>query len=185
MNAKNRIIIYIYRDHVLESLPYIDTTASIQLMRDQLISELIPKDVADSWLTSLSFIPRPDEETLETFYTLIQYGQKKIDPEYVLSSTAVVHTFCRYNSECEKNEKVKQIVKFLQDEFLKLLAMKNFQRSTKERLIVLLKGLGNIGIMSDDFIVKLKQMIWDEKIPEEIHTYAVLSFRRTDCNKHK
>jgi len=41
-------------------------------MRDQIVNEKLTKQMAYSWMRSLSFITRPDEETLETFYTILE-----------------------------------------------------------------------------------------------------------------
>ncbi|EDW76449.2 uncharacterized protein Dwil_GK14654 [Drosophila willistoni] len=174
------------RNHVLESLPYIGSTASYQVMRDQIVTEKLTKEMAYSWMTSLSFITRPDDETLETFYTILEYAKNKLDPEYTLGATAVVHSYCKHHENCEENLKVQQIVNLLETEFLSLYQKYRGERKQRERLIVLLKGLGNIGAISEKFAQHLQGIIKDNvKTPVEIRLQAVLAFRRVDCLKYR
>lgn len=169
----------------MESLPYIGSTASYQLMRDQIISNAIPKRLAHSWMTSLSFIQRPDEETLETFFTILEFSRKKVDPEYTLGASAVIHSFCRHNENCGENLKVQRIVNLLETEFLSLFNMYRGERRTRERMIVILKGLGNIGVMSEPFAAQLQEIITQNLTSLEIRLQAVIAFRRVDCMKYR
>lgn len=157
----------------------------MQIMRDQMVGEAVTKSMALSWMGSLSFMSRPSPEMLEAFYTLISYGQRKNYPEYILGSTAVVHTFCRQNTNCEEYEEVRNIIKLLEYEFLENFKENTDDRRIKEKLVVLLKGLGNIGIMSDAFVYRLQQIIPNDGVNIEIRIQAILSFRRLDCGKHR
>ncbi|XP_046812149.1 apolipophorins [Lucilia cuprina] len=173
------------KNHVLESLPYIGSTASYQLMRDQIIANAIPKRLAHSWMTSLSFIQRPDEETLETFFTILEFSRKKVDPEYTLGASAVIHSFCRHNENCGENLKVQRIVNLLETEFLSLFNMYRGERRTRERMIIILKGLGNIGVMSQPFAAQLQEIITQNITAMEIRLQAVIAFRRVDCMAYR
>ncbi|XP_055847743.1 uncharacterized protein LOC129913211 [Episyrphus balteatus] len=173
------------KNHVLESLPYIGSTASYQLMRDQIVSNTIPKQLAQSWMTSLAFIQRPDDETLETFYTILDFSKKKIDAEYTLASTAAIHSYCRHNPDCGSNEKIQKIINLLETEFLSLFNMYKHERRTHDRLMVILKGLGNIGVLSEPFAEQLKELITENITPVDIRLQSVLAFRRVDCQKYK
>lgn len=173
------------RNHVLESLPFIGSTASYQLMRDQIVANAIPKNLAHSWMTSLSFIQRPDEETLETFFTILEFSRKKLDPEYTLGASAVVHSFCRHNDNCYESLKVQRIVNLLETEFLSLFNMYRGERRTRERMIVILKGLGNIGVMSQPFAAQLQEIIVQGLTCLEIRIQAVIAFRRVNCMMYR
>lgn len=50
--------IYIFRNHILESLPYIGSTASVEMMAQEIVKKSVNKEIAQKWLTSLSFLPR-------------------------------------------------------------------------------------------------------------------------------
>ncbi|XP_034669576.1 uncharacterized protein LOC117902369 [Drosophila subobscura] len=173
------------RNHVLESLPYIGSTASYQVMRDQIVGEKLPKHMAHSWMTSLSFITRPDEQTLETFYTILEYAKHRLDPEYTLGATAVVHSYCKHHEACEESLRVQQIINLLETEFLSRFQMYKGERKHRERLVVLLKGLGNIGVISAAFAEQIQDMIRDDAVPVDLRLQAILAFRRADCLKYR
>lgn len=46
------------RNHVLDSLPYISSTASVQVMKDQIVKKLVPQETVSKWMTSLAFLVR-------------------------------------------------------------------------------------------------------------------------------
>ncbi|XP_051858776.1 uncharacterized protein LOC117563530 [Drosophila albomicans] len=173
------------KNHVLESLPYIGSTASYQVMRDQIVNEKLSKQMAHNWMTSLSFITRPDEQTLETFYTILDYARNKLDPEYTLGSTAVVHSYCRHHENCEENLRIAKIINLLETEFLSQFKRYRGDRKQHERLTVLLKGLGNIGIMTNDFAIQLQSIINDNTVPINIRLQSIFSFRRVNCQRHR
>ncbi|EDW03099.1 uncharacterized protein LOC6561417 [Drosophila grimshawi] len=173
------------KNHVLESLPYIQSTASYQVMRDQIVNEKLSKEKAQSWMTSLSLIRRPDAETLETFYTILDYARKKLEPEYTLGATAVVHSYCKHHENCEEDLKVTQIVNLLETEFVTQFKKYRGNRKQRERLIILLKGLGNIGVMSTGFVEQLQLIIKDIVVPVDIRLQSILAFRRVNCLKYR
>lgn len=47
-----------FRNHILESLPYIGSTASVEMMAQEINKKSISDTTAQKWLTSLSFLPR-------------------------------------------------------------------------------------------------------------------------------
>lgn len=170
---------------MLESLPYIGSTASYKVMRDQIVNEKLSKEMAHSWMTSLSFITRPDEDTLHTFYSILDYARNKLDPEYTLGATAVVHSFCRHHENCEENLKVMQIITLLETEFSSKFKRYRGDRKQRERLIIVLKGLGNIGVISDDFAKELQSIIQNNAIEVNIRLQSILAFRRVSCLKYR
>ncbi|XP_017105517.3 uncharacterized protein Apoltp [Drosophila bipectinata] len=173
------------RNHVLESLPYIGSTASYKVMRDQIVDAKVTKEMAHSWMTSLSFITRPDEETVETFYSILDFAKNKKDPEYTLGATAVVHSFCKHHENCEENLRVQQVINLLETEFLTLYNLFKGDRRHRDRMVVLLKGLGNVGVLSPQFVEHLEWVIRDGVAPVDIRLQAILAFRRVDCPRYR
>lgn len=43
---------------MLDSLPYISSTASVQVMKDQIVKNLVPKETVSKWMASLAFLVR-------------------------------------------------------------------------------------------------------------------------------
>nr|XP_036224407.1 apolipophorins isoform X1 [Bactrocera oleae]XP_036224408.1 apolipophorins isoform X1 [Bactrocera oleae] len=173
------------KNHVLDALPYIGSSASYQLMRDQLLTNSVSKNLALNWIKSLSFIRRPDEDTVETFYTILEFSRVKDEPEYTLCTTAVIRSFCLYNSNCKKNMRVKLITNSLETEFVKIFNSFRGERRLYERLIVIMKGLGNIGVLSEQFIAQMQKIILDENVLLNLRLESVYIFRRTDCVLHR
>lgn len=141
---------------MLESLPYIGSTASVQIMRDQIVKDAVTTEMAQSWLSSLTFLPRfaflllqlcggeyftlffclkrPDEEVLEVFYSLLKFGAIHGDPKFVLTATTVAHTFCRNHPGCESSKGIQDIVDFLDTELKSELEKDVQQRIVRERV---------------------------------------------------
>ncbi|XP_053697453.1 uncharacterized protein LOC128744450 [Sabethes cyaneus] len=174
------------KNHVLESLPYIGSPASVTLMKDQIIKEQIPADLAKKWMESFAYLTRPDEEVLEAMLELLEYGKENGEKSYILSATSVVHTFCAVHADCTNNDAVQSIVQFLETDLLeKLHNGPNLSRKLRENIIILLKGLGNTGVINTPFYHELREIIENDKLPMEIRLQAVYTYRRHDCVRSK
>ncbi|GAB0088507.1 uncharacterized protein DMENIID0001_029540 [Sergentomyia squamirostris] len=173
------------RTHVLDSLPYIGSTASVLIMRDQIIRKAISPQISQNWVSAIAYIPHPDEEVVGAMLSLIKHGKDISDPSYILAATAVVHTFCKYNSYCEESENVRKVVEYLEEEVERERSHSEYRRRTRESLLVALKGLGNIGIVTESLDEILQEIIEDPTIPLEIRIQAIYVYRRTDCDKSK
>uniref|UniRef100_W8B060 Vitellogenin n=1 Tax=Ceratitis capitata TaxID=7213 RepID=W8B060_CERCA len=173
------------RNHVLDSLPYAGSSASLQLMRDQLLTNGVSKKMAISWLKSISFLQRPDDETVETIYTIFEFSRTKDEPEYTLCTSAVIHSYCRYNTDCISNMRVKWITEALEREFINIFNSFRGERRLYERMVVILKGLGNIGLLSEHFVEQLQKIIGNEKEMLQLRLESIYTFRRVNCIAHR
>lgn len=175
------------RKHVLESLPFIGSVASIELMKDLITGAIksteVTRELEEVWMNSMFYLPRPEVSTINTMFSLIQHYEVKQNPIFVLIPSAVTHTFCKYNSDCKNVVVVMNIVKFLEGIATKSLDGELSDRKTYENLLVGLKGLGNIGIVSKQFEGILKGLIIDEDINDDVKLQAVQVFRKTNCDK--
>lgn len=175
------------RKHVLESLPFIGSVASVELMKD-LITGLLPSkelnaEMEDVWMNSMFYLPRPEESTMNTMFNLIQHYENKRNPIYVLIPSSVTYTFCKYHSDCRNVPIVMNIVKYLEEMATKSLARDLTLKENYESLLVALKGLGNVGIFSRQFEARLKDLVIDELIGEDIKLQAIEVFRKTYCGQ--
>lgn len=117
---------------------------------------------------------------LQAIFTLIKYGKKLNQNEFTLRGTAVAHTFCIQNSECELNEEISKIIEFLEKDVLTNL--KNVdKRKNREGIMTSLKGLGNIGVISEEFTEQIRDVIQNDDLPVEIRLEAVYVHRKMDC----
>lgn len=48
----------LHRNHILESLPYIGSAASVKMMTSEIIKKSVSPGITQKWLTSMSFLPR-------------------------------------------------------------------------------------------------------------------------------
>lgn len=175
------------RKHVLESLPFIGSVASVELMKDLItgvlkLSEVTP-EIEEIWMNSMFYLPRPEESTIATMFSLIQYYEERQNPIFVLIPSSVTHTFCKYNNDCKSSVIVMNIVKYLEGMATKGLAGDMNDRKTYESLIVALKGLGNIGIVSKQFERTLEDLVIDELRSDDVKLQAIQVFRKTNCDR--
>lgn len=175
------------RKHVLESLPFIGSVASVELMKDLITgaiksTELTP-EMEETWMNSMFYLPRPEVSTVNTMFSLIQHYEVKQNPIFVLIPSAVTHTYCKYNNDCRNVVVVMNIVKYLEGIATKNLAGDLNDRRTYENLLVGLKGLGNIGIVSNQFEGILKNLIIDDDIIDDVKLQAIQVFRKTNCDR--
>lgn len=53
------------------------------------------------------------------------------------------------------------------------------------QIIVLLKGLGNVGVVSNHMIDKLQEIIHNDDLSIDIRLEAIFAHRRLDCSKSR
>lgn len=174
------------RQHIVESLPFIGSVASVELMKDIITGvtktiKLTP-EIEEIWMNSIFYLPRPEESTLTSMFDLIQHYEVDKNPIFVLIPTAVVHTFCKFN-ECRNYSIVMNIVRYLEELAANLSGEDLNDKQNNERLIVAMKGLGNIGILSRQFQSELKTLIIDNEKKNDVKLQAIQTFRKTDCDK--
>jgi Domain of unknown function (DUF1943)/Domain of Unknown Function (DUF1081)/Lipoprotein amino terminal region len=120
---------------------------------------------------------------LQAMYTLVEYGNTRNELEFTLGATAVAHTYCRQNPDCEDNKHIKRIVKFLVGEVMTNVRNNTNNRMMASKVMVSLKGLGNIGVVGKQLQESLLNIILDENVLLELRLQSVLVFRKTDCFK--
>ena len=174
------------RTHVLESLPFMGSVASVELMKDLITgtlksNELTP-EIVEFWMNSIFYLPRPEESTLETMFSLIQHYEVDNKPIFILIPSAVVHTFCKHN-ECRNYEIVMNIVKYLEDKAMRIMTQDLNDNKNLETFLVAMKGLGNIGVISQRFEDLLKNIIVDDDHKNDVKLQAIQVFRKTNCDK--
>lgn len=105
-----------FRKHVTDAFPFIGTNVAITIMKEAILENSVPDSTAHEWLLSLSFIPRPDEETIELVVPLIDHPKTKNESQYIFSVSSLIHTYCKHNSTCQKNENVQKFVSYIEEQ---------------------------------------------------------------------
>lgn len=173
------------RKHIIESLPFIGSVASVELMKDLITgvirsTELTP-EVEEIWMNSIFYLPRPEESTITSIFSLMQHYEVNHNPIFILIPSAVVHTFCKFN-DCKNYAIVMNSIKYLEGIANDKLRGDLSDKQTYESLLVALKGLGNIGIVSKKFEADLKDLIIDEYQKNDVKLQAIEVFRKTNCD---
>lgn len=65
----------------------------------------------------------------------MEYGKDRNEPEFILATTAVAHTFCRNHLNCKKSSEIQRIVTFLESN-LQLNLDRIGDDSTKQEKVI-------------------------------------------------
>lgn len=104
------------------------------MMTKEIIKNSVNNDIAQKWLTSMSFLPRPDNQTLASLYKMFEAKHINSDPIFVFAPTAVVHTYCRNHPDCIENEQVQKFVKLLESVTMEYLKKDLSIRANREKV---------------------------------------------------
>lgn len=111
----------------------------------------------------------------------MEYGRDLSNPDFILTPTAVAHTYCKYHDECGEHESIVQMMEFLEGRVTRLMNQKSLNRADREKMMVAIKGMGNIGVINAEFQDILYQIIEDPHFPMEIRLETIGIHRRLDC----
>ena len=126
----------------LDALPILKTNAGVSLMSDFIKSGVLPAKITDGWFTSLAFYKNPTRIMISTLAMHLQDpGQSSI-----LGITSLVSTFCANTDACIKIPEVHDVIRKL--EYM-LGDCSSSILAEDERLVLILKGLRNIGQTTD------------------------------------
>ncbi len=87
-------------------------------------------------IVCLLYFRRPGEEILDIVYSLMEYGQDRDEPEFMLATTAVAHTFCRNHVKCYKSTNIQRIVTFLESNLQRHLDRIGENSADQDKVIV-------------------------------------------------
>jgi hypothetical protein len=168
------------KKHVLDALPYVGSTASVNVMKDIMLRRGVTEETTKEWMMSLAFIPRPDDGMVEAMAQLLQ--QKPFDANIAFSVTALTHTYCsQHSNNCIETEAVRAIVNNIEKVIFEVYSKKQFNRQNVDKIVVALKSLGNVGIFSEDIKSYLDSIIEDSQIDAAIRVAAVEVYRHLPC----
>lgn len=78
-------------------------------------------------------------EVLSVFLDLLRHGKTNPNPRFILTPTAVAHTFCRNHNGCETYTGIRDIVEFLETELMEQLGLDSEKRVVRERVIIIIR----------------------------------------------
>ncbi|XP_045507000.1 apolipophorins [Colias croceus] len=173
--------------HILDALPYIASTGSVELIKDMIIKNEVNNDTRHEWLMSMAMIPRPKLEMLQSMLELLQ--KQKNDKVISFTVSSMTHSYCRHSGkslrECCEEEVPKQILEEFQNIINDLITkgVPTLERRDRDSLIIAIKALGNIGGFKQEFSDILMNIIGDSLTPVQVRLTAIDAFRRTPCTE--
>lgn len=79
-------------------------------------------------------IYRPDEQMLQALFTVLEKEINNSEAIFILSPTAVVHTYCRNHHECDEQDEVKKYIEFLETQLLEQMKKNLLVRTNREKV---------------------------------------------------
>lgn len=106
-----------------DALPYIANAPSVALMKDIILRHEVPQSTAEDWLFTIAFIPRPDENMIETMAELlkVEYNESPV----ALSTSALTRSYCVQNRDCFYSDAVRDILQLLEKRIVTLYRADN------------------------------------------------------------
>lgn len=105
-----------FRKHIIETLPYIQSNSAVALMKDLIIKKKVTNDVINSWVTAFAMIPRPDRQTVKAVAPLLDFQHEIPEAQFILSYSAMIHSFCinTPNYDCSNLEDISAFLSYLE-----------------------------------------------------------------------
>ncbi|KAL0271734.1 UNVERIFIED_CONTAM: hypothetical protein PYX00_008731 [Menopon gallinae] len=170
------------RKHMMDALPYLGSNAAVTIMKDAIMGNRVPESTVHEWLFAMSLIPKPNEETLELILPLIYHPKAQNDSQYLLSVSTLFHSYCREHPDCLKDHVVHKFSNYLEKEIDSGCSQTHQKRHVQDKLITILKSLGNTGFHSRTLLVKLNKCVENEELGMDIRVAAIQSYRRMPCS---
>lgn len=104
------------------------------MMTKEIIKNSVNNDIAQKWLTSMSFLARPDDQMLASLYNMFEAKYTDSDPTFIFAPTAVVHTYCRNHPDCIENEQIQKFVELLESLTTEYLKKDLLIRTNREKV---------------------------------------------------
>lgn len=71
---------------------------------------------------------------LRALFTVLEAEKNNPEPLFILSPTAVVHTYCRNHGDCEENEEVQKYIEFLESSISEQFDKNLLLRTNREKV---------------------------------------------------
>ncbi|XP_074643894.1 uncharacterized protein LOC141900764 [Tubulanus polymorphus] len=159
-----------------DAIPMVGTTASVRMIADLINRKHVKDSEADAWLSSLAFVKNPTKDMISPVAALLQREPTK---NVYLSVSAMVNTYCKTHSDCDRDVIIQGVAQALQARLNSNCQSKNPR--DRETILIALKSLGNMGHatrVSDT----LNRCMLETGNPIDIRLAAIDAFRRQPCD---
>ncbi|XP_033737047.1 LOW QUALITY PROTEIN: uncharacterized protein LOC117325169 [Pecten maximus] len=159
----------------LDAIPMVGTGAAVSQITERIMNNDISVTFVEMWLASLSFVQHPTKEMLSEVMRLLDMPN---GDKVILPVSALVHSYCRDNTQCADDAEVDDIMTWLEN---KIGDNCQYSDNTYMQVLLSLRAVGNIGI-SQRIIPNLSQCFKSIQATMEMRLAAVEAFRRFPCN---
>jgi len=159
-----------------DAIPSIGTTASMTLMREMIVNNVVTDTQASMWLTSLAFIREPTKEMLSELKPLLE--TELPSRKAALSISSLVNSYCRQRADCSDDDAVRQIIDIFIDNLN--YNCKSTSDTQHDKILMSLKAIGNAGY-AEQATETLNRCFQDSENPMAVRVAAVNAFRKMAC----
>lgn len=107
-------ILLFNRKHVVAALPYLNSNAAVNVMKDLIMKRYVNQATINDWIITFALFPQPDHETIKALSQLLDFQHQIPDVQFILSYSTIIHTYCRDNDNCIDLEEVDTFLSYLQ-----------------------------------------------------------------------
>ncbi|XP_066964615.1 vitellogenin-like [Macrobrachium rosenbergii] len=164
----------------LDSLAFIREAGAVKVMVQELISGRAKAGQSALYASAFYLMPRPSIQSVQALKPLFENYQRF--PRTTVAAASMVNTYCRQNPRCYDKAQVKDLVHVLISK-VSLLCSRLAQEEDREEALVLLKAIGNMGVMTTEAANPLIQCIEKEEADRSIRMEATQAFRNVQCDQ--
>nr|ACU51164.1 vitellogenin [Pandalus japonicus] len=163
----------------LDAVAFIHEPGAVKVMVQELVSGRATGGRAALYTAALYFTPRPCIHSVEALKPLFENSQRF--PRTTVAAASMVNTYCRQNPRCQEETPVRQLAQTLSNKVGQLCTPSEAEETRKEAL-VLLKALGNMGVMNSEIARPIIMCIEKEEAENSIRVAATQTFRNVHCH---
>ncbi|XP_064080211.1 vitellogenin-like [Macrobrachium nipponense] len=164
----------------LDSLAFIHEPGAVKVMVQELISGRAKAGQSALYASAFYLMPRPSIQAVQALKPLFENYQHF--PRTTVAAASMVNTYCRLNPRCHDKAQVKDLVHTLSSK-VHMLCSHPAKEEGREEALVLLKALGNMGVMTTEAAHPLIQCIEEEEADRSIRMEATQAFRNVQCDQ--
>ena len=162
-----------------DAVAFMENSAAVKIMTEHLLKRTTTGGRSLLYIASLHMIQRPTIQTVKNVIPLLTSSDAP--KSAVLAAGAVINKYCKHNSECQKEEPMKELYEILSQKVSSYCKSSSSSDESQEKAMTLLKSIGNMGNMSQSLEMSLiKCLETSENIPVRIA--AAQSFRSSRCD---
>ncbi|XP_014467442.1 PREDICTED: uncharacterized protein LOC106740686 [Dinoponera quadriceps] len=167
------------KNHILAALPYLNSNAAVNMMRDLIMKRYVNQETIDDWIITFALFPQPDRDTIKTMSQLLNFQIPHV--QFVLSYSTIIHTYCRNNDvNCIEFGEANVFLSHLQQKISEGCTPRLRSSPETKETLEALKAIGNMGLETRSLRRELRKCIDDTGgfLPMEVRLAAVDAHRR-------